>query len=156
MVKNPPAMQAPWVQSLGWKDPWRRAWQPTPVFLPRESHGQRSPAGCSPYGHKELGTTKWLTLSLFWNSSLLWLNSFFFFLRKKMHLINYCKIWAGFCFCFCFLFCFGFGFQVFRFRCSQAPGYPSHTGTADCHSASPNILASEFNVFLSPDFVMSF
>ena len=34
--------------------PWRRAWQPTPVFLPAESHGQRSLAGCSPRGHKEL------------------------------------------------------------------------------------------------------
>ena len=30
------------------KIPWRRAWQPTPVFLPGESHGQRSPAGYSP------------------------------------------------------------------------------------------------------------
>ena len=29
------------------KIPWRRAWQPTPVFLPGESHGQRSPAGYS-------------------------------------------------------------------------------------------------------------
>ena len=28
--------------------PWRRAWQPTPVFLPGESHGQRSLAGHSP------------------------------------------------------------------------------------------------------------
>ena len=27
-VKNPPAMQETWVQSLGWEDPWRRAWQP--------------------------------------------------------------------------------------------------------------------------------
>ena len=31
----------------------RRAWQPTPVFLPGESHGQRSLAGCSPWSHKE-------------------------------------------------------------------------------------------------------
>ena len=30
------------------KIPWRRKWQPTPVFLPGESHGQRSPAGYSP------------------------------------------------------------------------------------------------------------
>ena len=30
------------------KIPWRRAWQPTPVFLPRESNGQRSLAGYSP------------------------------------------------------------------------------------------------------------
>ena len=35
-------IQETWVWSLGWEDPWRRAWQPTPVFLPRESHGQRS------------------------------------------------------------------------------------------------------------------
>ena len=33
---------------LCWKIPWRRAWQHTPVFLPRESHGQRSLAGYSP------------------------------------------------------------------------------------------------------------
>ena len=34
--------------------PWRRAWQPTPVLLPKESHGQRSLAGYGPPGHKEL------------------------------------------------------------------------------------------------------
>ena len=34
----------PWVGKI----PWRRAWQPTPVFLPGESHGQRSPAGYGP------------------------------------------------------------------------------------------------------------
>ena len=33
------------------KIPWRRAWQPTPVFLPGESHWQRSPEGYSPCGH---------------------------------------------------------------------------------------------------------
>ena len=37
-------------------------WQPTPVFLPRESHGQRGLAGyTSPWGHKESDTTEWLT-----------------------------------------------------------------------------------------------
>ena len=40
---------------------WRRKWQPTPVFLPGESHGQRSLAGCSPRGHRELDRTEWLT-----------------------------------------------------------------------------------------------
>ena len=35
-------------------DPWRRKWQPTPVFSPGESHGQRSLAGYSWWGHKEL------------------------------------------------------------------------------------------------------
>ena len=34
------------------KIPWRRKWQPTPVFLPGEFHGQRSPAGYSPWGHE--------------------------------------------------------------------------------------------------------
>ena len=38
--------------------PWRRAWQPTPVFLLEESHGQRSLAGYSPWGSKELDTTE--------------------------------------------------------------------------------------------------
>ena len=38
------------------KIPWRRAWQPTPVFLPGESHGQRSRVGCSSWGRKEVDT----------------------------------------------------------------------------------------------------
>ena len=36
-VKNLPAMWETWIQSLGWETPWRRAWQPTPMFLPSES-----------------------------------------------------------------------------------------------------------------------
>ena len=46
------------VPSLGQEDPWRRAWQPTPVFLPGESHGQRSLASYSSYGRKELDMTE--------------------------------------------------------------------------------------------------
>ena len=38
----------PWVRKI----PWSRKWQPTPVFLPGKSHGRRSPAGYSPWGHK--------------------------------------------------------------------------------------------------------
>ena len=41
---------------------WRRAWQPTLVFLPGESHGQRSLAGYSLWSHKESDTTKQLSL----------------------------------------------------------------------------------------------
>ena len=44
----------PWVRKIF----WRRQWQPTPVFLPGESHGQRSLEGYGPQGHKELDTTK--------------------------------------------------------------------------------------------------
>ena len=62
MVKNPPAMQEIQVRSLGWKIPWRKERLPTPVFLPRESHGQRNLEGYSPWGRKELNMTKWLTL----------------------------------------------------------------------------------------------
>ena len=40
------------------KIPWSRAWQPTPVFLPGESYGQRSLVGYSPWGHKESDTTE--------------------------------------------------------------------------------------------------
>ena len=45
------------------KIPWRRAWQPTPVFLPRESHGQRSLAGYGPWGCKEPDTSYLLDLA---------------------------------------------------------------------------------------------
>ena len=40
------------------KIPWRKAEQPTPVFLPRESHGQRRLVGYRPYDHKELDMTE--------------------------------------------------------------------------------------------------
>ena len=65
MVKNPPA-SAEDIRNVGsisglGRFPWRRAWQPTPVFLPGESHGQRSLAGYSPWGRKELDTTEQLT-----------------------------------------------------------------------------------------------
>jgi len=40
------------------KIPWRREWQPTPLFLSGKSTGQRSLAGCSPWGHKELDMTE--------------------------------------------------------------------------------------------------
>ena len=42
--------------------PWRRKWQPTAVFLPGESHGRRSLAGYSPWGHRESDTTERLTI----------------------------------------------------------------------------------------------
>ena len=48
----------PWVRTL----PWRRAWQPTPAFWPGESHGQKSLAGYSPWGCRELDTTERLSL----------------------------------------------------------------------------------------------
>ena len=49
------------VQPLGREDPWRRKWQPIPVFLPGESHGQRSLAGYSPWSRKGSDTTEQLS-----------------------------------------------------------------------------------------------
>ena len=57
-IKNLPAMRETWVQSLGWEDPLEEGWQPTPVFLPGESHGQRSLASYSPWGCKESDMTE--------------------------------------------------------------------------------------------------
>ena len=56
MVKDPP-VNAGDVRDMGsipgWgRFPWRRPWQPTPVFLPGESHGQRSLEGYSPQGRR--------------------------------------------------------------------------------------------------------
>ena len=66
-VKNPPAMQKtlmdPWVG----KSPRRRKWQPTPVFLPGEFHGQRNLVGYSPWGRKEWDTTERHTHTQSWN-----------------------------------------------------------------------------------------
>ena len=60
-VKDPPA-NAGDVKRPGF-DPWvgkiaPRAWQPTPAFLPGESHGKKGLAGYSPWGHKESDTTE--------------------------------------------------------------------------------------------------
>ena len=45
-------MQEAWVHPWVWKIPWSRKWQPTPAFLPGESHGQKSLAGYSPWGRR--------------------------------------------------------------------------------------------------------
>ena len=61
VVKNPPASagdvkDADSIPGIG-KVPWRRKWQPTLVFLPGKSHGQRNLVGYSPQGRKELDMT---------------------------------------------------------------------------------------------------
>ena len=71
MVKNLPAMQETWVQSLDQEDPLEKDWQPTPVFLPGESHGQRSLVGYSPWSYKESDTTKRLKKWFIFGSSSL-------------------------------------------------------------------------------------
>ena len=58
MVKKPPAKQETWVPSLGREDPLEKEMATTPVFLPGESHGQRSLVGYSPWGLEESDMTK--------------------------------------------------------------------------------------------------
>ena len=61
MVIDPPAnaeTEETRLQSLGWEDPLKRAWQPTLEFFPGESCGQRSLVGYSPWGCKKLGMTE--------------------------------------------------------------------------------------------------
>ena len=55
VVKNLPAVQEMWVWSLGGEDPWRREWQPTPVFLPGDSHRWKNVVGYGPWGYKRVG-----------------------------------------------------------------------------------------------------
>ena len=62
----------PWVRKI----PWRRKWQPTPVFLPGKFHGWRSLVGYSPWGRKELDTTERLHFLSF------------FTLLTKVHLVK--------------------------------------------------------------------
>ena len=65
VVKNPPA-NAGDIRDVGlipgWgRFPWMKKWQPTPVFWPEKFHGQRSLAGYSPWGLRELDMTEGLT-----------------------------------------------------------------------------------------------
>ena len=58
MVKKLPAMQKTQLRSLVWEDPPEKEGVTHSVFLPEKSHGQRSLAGYSPWGHKESDTTE--------------------------------------------------------------------------------------------------
>ena len=63
-VKNLPAMWGTWVPSPGQEDPLEEEMATHSSVLAGESHGQRSLAGYSSWGHKDLDMTEWLTLSL--------------------------------------------------------------------------------------------
>ena len=77
--------QEMWVWSLSGKTPWRRAWPPTPAFLPGESHGQRSLSGYSPQSCKESDTTERLSTHLCQNKGF----------RELMRLNNQIWKWPG-------------------------------------------------------------
>ena len=53
-------MQETWIWSSGWEDSQRRAWQPTPVFLPGESLWTEEPGGLQSLGLQRVDSTEWL------------------------------------------------------------------------------------------------
>ena len=63
MGKNLPAIQETWVPSQIGKISWRKAWQPTPIFLPRESPWAKEPVlvGYVLWGRKKSDTTEQLS-----------------------------------------------------------------------------------------------
>ena len=69
----------PWAGMI----PWRRTWQPTPVLLPGESHGQRSLVGYSPGCHKESDTTK-ATSRVYTHPTISTLTNYNFLMEKEM------------------------------------------------------------------------
>ena len=83
VVKNPLWCRRcgfdPWVGKI----PWRRKWQPTPVFLPEKFHGQRSLVGYSPWGRKDdWAAERTHTLHTYW--------------KKKRYA---CFCWSSWLFC---------------------------------------------------------
>ena len=67
-VMNLSAMWKTWAQSLGWEDPLEKEMEPTPVFLPGESHGQRSLVELQSIGSQKSDTMEHLTLCFYFMS----------------------------------------------------------------------------------------
>ena len=70
---------------------WRRKWQPTPVFLPGKSHGQRSLVGYSPWGHKESDMTEQLHFLFLGFEIIKHLEVIKGFYKEKMHDHLFCS-----------------------------------------------------------------
>ena len=84
--------QEMWVRSLGQEEPWSRTWQPTPIFFTGKFHGQRSLAGRSPYGSKELDLTEHTERRGICSLSFDWNRFFFFFYIYCALYFTYCYI----------------------------------------------------------------
>ena len=87
MVKCLPTMWETWVQSLGQEDFLEKEWQPTPVFLPGESHGRRSLVSYSAWGPKESNTTERLHFQYLYYKPLLPLLLSLLILVKSIHTV---------------------------------------------------------------------
>ena len=87
MVKHLPTVQEtrfnPWVGKIS----WRRKWQPTPVFLPRKSHGWWNLVGYSPWGCKESDMTERLHFLSFFLFFFFFIYLFIFYFIFKLYII---------------------------------------------------------------------
>ena len=98
MVKNPHECGRPGFDPWDGKIPWRRAWQPTPVFLPGESPRTEKPGGLQSIGLQRV-RHDWVTKHIYWINSLitslkflfLQLSSFFF----GTTIFIYCFSWIA-------------------------------------------------------------
>ena len=84
VVKNPPARAGDAGLLSRLEDPLEKEKQPTPVFLSGKSHGQRSLAGYSPWGQKELNTTEWLN-NIPWSGIIGSFGNFIFVFLRNFH-----------------------------------------------------------------------
>ena len=90
LVGNLPACRSPRFIPWARRIPWRREWQPTPVFLPGEFHTQRSLVGYSPWGHKESETTEQLIQHIRFTDPI----SEHLFERIKIRISDRCPPWS--------------------------------------------------------------
>ena len=96
MVKNPPAMQETWVRSLSQENPLEKGMATTAVFLPGESHGQRSLVGYSPWGCKESDTTEHTHIFIYLAAVLIEAYEIFIFVMvcRIFFLVVACEIFS--------------------------------------------------------------
>ena len=88
----------PWVGKI----PWRRKWQPTPVFLPGESHGWWSLVGHIPRGRKESDTTQRIVFQSLLSRTITWQFCPFFLRFVELMYSNFCIFCTVYiCLCVC-------------------------------------------------------
>ena len=128
------------------QEAWRRKWHPTPLFLPGESHGQRSLEGYSPRGLKESDTSEPLSLPLhgmIFNSKLTVMIKFSLNIKKKKMQEAVCRFWPS-----CLLWGGKFFFFFFSFKKSSVMKYHApYLGKKRCLDEGEGGLESDFKRF---------
>ena len=92
-LKRLPAMRRPGFDHWVRKIPWRRKWQPTPAFLPGESHGQRGLVGYSPRSWTRLSNfTFTFFFSMYFCPFVVLYVEFFFNISKVTYILHFCTL----------------------------------------------------------------